>query len=208
MAGEEKIEKAYQACRDHVREAFHFKVKYQVICQSQYEKTKAEWEEKLLFNRKTLKPGDVHSDSHEGTRALDSQIMAFLLEMDEKLDLLIAQMSGKEKGRDVLEEGIGLEISGGGMQIRVEKALDVGELMRATILLSRFPFVRVQVLAKVIHVKPRILGEETCYYEVGLQFLYLDDEERERIIACVFQKQRQVLRRMKGKETDSWKLRV
>ena len=199
MALEEKAAKTYQACRDHVREAFHFRVKYRVICQSQYERTKAEWEEKLLFHRKTLKPGDVHSDSHEEGRALDSQIMAFLLEMDEKLDLLIAHMSGKEKRRDVLEEGVGLELSGGGMQVRVEKPVAVGELMRATLLLSRFPFVRVQVLAKVIHVKPRMIGEEALY-DLGVQFLYLDDEDRERIIACVFQRQRQVLRRMKGKD--------
>ena len=207
MAEEVGAEKTYHACRDHVREAFHFKVKYQVICHSQYERTKAEWEEKLLFNRKTLKPGEVHSDTHEETRALDSQIMAFLLEMDEKLDLLIAHMRGKEKRRDLLEEGIGLEISGGGMQVRVEKPPAVGELMGATLLLSRFPLVRVQVLAKVIHVKPRTLGGEALY-DVGVQFLHLDDEDRERIIACVFQRQRQVLRRMKGKETDPWKLRV
>ena len=197
MAAEEKAEKTYQACRDHVREAFHFRVKYQVICQSQYEKTKAEWEEKLLFDRKTLRPGDVHSDGHEETRALDSQIMAFLLEMDEKLDLLIAHATGKERRRDALEEGIGLEMSGGGMQVRVEKPPAVGQLVRATLLLSRIPFVRVQVLAKVVHVKPRMLGEETRY-DVGIQFLYLDDEDRESIIACVFQRQRQVLRRMKG----------
>lgn len=199
MTGKEHAEKTYQVCRDHVREAFYFKVKYQVICESQYEKTKAEWEERLLFNRKALKPLDVDSDTHEEARTLDYQIMGFLLEMDEKLDQLTAYVTGKERGRDEFEEGVGLEMSGGGMQVRVEKPLAVGELMRATLLLSRFPFVRVQILGKVIHVKPRMCNEEPRY-DAGVQFLYLDDEDRERIISCVFQRQRQVLRKMKGKD--------
>ena len=46
-----------------MREAFYFKVKYQLICESEYEQAKAEWEEKLLFNRKTLKLGDHDADA-------------------------------------------------------------------------------------------------------------------------------------------------
>jgi len=118
--------------------------------------------------------------------------------MDEKLDQLIAHVTEKEKRHDLYEEGIGLEISGGGIQVRVEKPPAVGELMRATILLSPFPFVRVQILGKVIHVKTKICGGKPCY-DAGVHFFDLDVEERDRIIACVFQRHREGLRRRKNK---------
>lgn len=199
MTGEEKAKKAYQGFRDHVREAFYFKVTFDLICESDYQKAKAELEEKLLFNGKYLKLEDLDVDTHQEAPALDSQILGFLLEMDDKLNQLIAHVTGKDRGQDLFEEGVGLEISGGGMKIRVEKPLAVGQLIRANLLLSRLPFVRVQILGKVIHVKHKLCGEKPCY-ETGVHFLDLENEQRDRIIACVFQRQREGLRKRKNKD--------
>jgi hypothetical protein len=199
MSGEEAVKGNYHTFRDHVREAFYFKVRFQPICESEYNQRKAEWEEKLLFNQKILNLNDLDADTNQEAPAFDSQILGFLLEMDEKLDQVIAHLTGKEMRQDFSEEAIGVEISGGGMKIRVEKPLAVGQLIRATLLLSRIPFVRVQTLGKVIHVKQRMCNEKP-FYDAGVHFLDLDGEERDRIISCVFQRQREGLRKRKSRD--------
>ena len=84
------------------------------------------------------------------------------------------------------------------MKMRVPGPLEKGQLLCANLLLSRVPFVRVRVFGEVMNATPSGEETETCY-DVGVQFLDLDVEERERIIACVFQRQREALRKRKGK---------
>jgi hypothetical protein len=202
MSEEERGTEMHQVCRDHVRESFFFKVKFQRLCMTEYQMKKAEWAERLSLERKSLHFDDLDADYQREVRACDSVLLGFFLEMDEKLDQIIAHLSGRSKQEEFSEEGVGIDLSGGGMRIGVAKPLDMGQLVCAKLFLSRLPLVRVHLFGEVVYVQARMHGEGACY-KVGVRFLDLDAEDRERIIACVFQRQREVLRKMKGKdETD------
>jgi hypothetical protein len=187
------------ACRDHVRETLFFRVKFQPLCVAEYEIRKAEWAQRIILEQKNLNFDDLDTDNPKREHLLDSRLLWFLLQMDEKLDQILAHLSGRAKQEEFSEEGVGIDLSGGGMRIRVAKSLEKGQLLCAHLFLSSFPLLRIQLFGEVVYVKPRVHGENACY-DVGVRFLDLDAEDRERIIACVFQKQRQVLRKMKGKD--------
>jgi c-di-GMP-binding flagellar brake protein YcgR len=52
------------------------------------------------------------------------------------------------------------------------------------------------VFGEVIRAEPIDQGGKTVY-QLGVKFLDLDINDREKIIACVFQKQRETIRRQK-----------
>jgi len=199
MTEEEQDSSEHLERRVFVRESFFFKVKFQRLTDAEYQKARNEWAEQLSFNRKSLKFEDLDADTNHWT-PLDPCLLDFLMQMDDKLDQLIAHMTGEGKREGRMEEGEGVDVGGGGMKMRLENPLSVGQLLKADLLLARFPFVRVHVFGEVVHVATRFRGESACW-EVGVRFLDLDSEERERIIACVFQRQREVLRKRKGKES-------
>jgi hypothetical protein len=196
MAGREEV---LEDCRDHVRESFSFKVEFQLLSPAEYEKKREEWEDELCLDKKKLKFEGLDADNHPNTSSVDSHLLSFLLEMDEKLDRVIDHLTGKGKLEELLEEGIGLDLSGGGMKMRVRKSIEKGQILCANLLLCRTPFVRVRLFGEVTNSSPS-LGEGTTCYDVGVRFIDLDWEERERIIACVFQRQREVLRKRRGKD--------
>jgi hypothetical protein len=194
-----------QRCREQserrifVRENFFFKVRFQRLTGAEYQGAKAEWAEHQSFERRSLTWEALDADMNGGPAPLDPCLLDFLMQMDDKLDRLIAHMTGQGKREPKMEEGEGVDLGGGGMKMKTENPLIVGQLLQADLLLSRFPFVRVHVFGEVVHVHTRFGGEAACW-EVGVRFLDLDAEETERIIACVFQRHRQVLRKRKGKE--------
>jgi len=186
--------------RVFVRESFFFKVKFQRLTEAEYQRVREKWAERLSFDRKILKLEDFDADTNHGAPPLDPHLLDFLLQMDDKLDQLIAHLTGEGKRDGRMEEGEGVDLGGGGMKIKLENPLSVGQLLQADLLLSRLPFVRVHIFGEVLHVNTRFMGEGACW-EVGVRFLDLDSEDRERIIACVFQRQREALRKRKGKES-------
>lgn len=200
MDGEEKERMLPQACRDHVRETFFFKVRFQRLCREEYDRKKAEWDSRVYFERTGVQLSDLDADTPRGAPLVDAQLLGLFLEMDEKIDQIIAHLTGKTAYEGFWEQGIGINLSGGGMRVRVENSLEKGQLLCAHLLLSKIPLIRVMVLGQVIYAKPQQTSENSSYHDVGVQFLELDAEDRERIIASVFQRQREVLRKKKGKD--------
>lgn len=186
--------------RGFVRETFFFKIKFRRLTGDEYRRAKAEWAEQRSFNRRSFKVEDLDDDTSRGASPLDPCLLDFLLQMDDKLDQLIAHLAGVGKQEVTMEEGEGLDLGGGGMKMRLAAPLSEGQLLGADLLLSRYPFVRIHVFGEVVHVNPRFKGDVACW-EAGVRFLDLDPEEIERIIACVFQRHRENLRKRKGVES-------
>lgn len=199
MAEDEKSVREFAERRAFVRESFLFKLKFQRLSKADYPKRRADWADQRSSNRKALKREDLDADVYPGAQALDPLPLDLLLQMDDKLDQLIAHVTGKKKIEVMAEEAEGIDLGGGGMRIRAESPLTVGELIEGDLLLSRFPFVRVHFFGEVVEAWLTYREEKACW-EVEVRFLNLDSEDRERIIACVFQRQREVLRRRKGIE--------
>ena len=106
-----------------------------------------------------------------------------LLEKDNKIDCLFNQ-------------GIGMNISGSGMNIMVDRPLETGQIIHSRFYLSKIPLVFMEIFGEVVHsTKVNECGK--TQYSLGIKFLDLSVNDQERIIASVFQRQRKVLKKRK-----------
>jgi c-di-GMP-binding flagellar brake protein YcgR len=117
--------------------------------------------------------------------------------MDAKLDRILELISTEKKVEIPFCHGIGQNISGSGMQMVVDTPVECGKIIHTTFLLSQFPFVFMNLFGEVIREK-EFNKDGTTLYRIGIKFLDLNINDREKIIAFVFQKQREAIRNSKS----------
>jgi hypothetical protein len=182
--------------RSYVRGDFSFKVDYKLI-------TPEEQEDLNQFGREILPSSQTEhgfdfANAEIGTDdTTNTALINFLVQIDEKLnrvlDLLLKEGEENEKP---LFQGKGLNISGSGMEMLVDIPIESGQVMHLKFLLSKLPYVFMDLFGEVIRVA-RHDKDGKDGYQLGIKFLNLSENERERIIASVFQRQREAIRKNK-----------
>ena len=127
----------------------------------------------------------------------NASLIDFLLQMDEKLDRILTLLSKEDACSGPSNKGMGTNISGSGMKIIVDKPVQIGQIIHTNFVLSRHPLVFINVFGEVVQVTPMDEGNGTIY-ALGIEFLDLNPNDRERIISCVFQRQREIIRKEKN----------
>ncbi|CAD7773061.1 hypothetical protein BLFGPEAP_00879 [Candidatus Methanoperedenaceae archaeon GB50] len=75
------------------------------------------------------------------------------------------------------------------------KSLPMDTLIFANFILSKFPFIYIELLGKVVRCEAIKKGE----YSVAIDFVDISHEDRGKIIKYIFQKQRRTLREKRVK---------
>lgn len=186
------IDKNSKERRSHVRGDLSFKVRFRVMTAEEYETVK-------MCGNRTVSPHrrlsvDSNNTNRGATEITPNAFMIdFLLQLDEKLDQILAMLSKDGVDKGFPDQGIGTNISGSGMNIIAEKPVEPGKIIHANFVLSRLPLVLIDVFGEVVRAVP-VDEDGRAMYHLGIKFLDLDPNDRERIIACVFQRQREIIR--------------
>lgn len=185
--------------RSYVRGDISFQVKFKIMSPEEYQDLKRS--NKEFFSHDTREKGiDITDTGNKDDHIVpNTYLIDFLLYMDEKLDQILAFVSQDMADKESLNQGIGSNISGSGMNIITDKPLELGKIIHTNFVLSRFPLVFIDVFGEIVRVTPVDEDGKTSYH-LGTKFLDLNLNDRERIIACVFQRQREAIRESKGKE--------
>ena len=185
-----------QERRSYVREDVSFKVTFKIMSPDEYQDLKRS--NKEIFSHNTREKGIDITDTgnKDAHTAPNTYLIDFLLYMDEKLDKILAFVSKDVAHKESLNQGIGSNISGSGMNIITDKPLELGKIIHSHFVLSRFPLVFIDVIGEIVQVTPVDEDGKTSYH-LGTKFLNLNLNDRERIIACVFQRQREAIRKKK-----------
>ncbi|MCK4488099.1 MAG: PilZ domain-containing protein [Desulfobacterales bacterium] len=147
---------------------------------------------------------------YEADSTFRSNLIDFLIHIDDKLDRvlkLLSKVSGLEAStcKDDEDEdlfvGQGSDISGAGISVICDKALELGQILKASFMISRFPVIPLVLFGEVVRVTP-VQEDGSQRYQVVVKFIDLDEEDREKIIAYTFQVQRDAIRKEK-KEKES-----
>ncbi len=188
--------------RSYVRGDISFKVKFRVMTPEEYETVKG-------IDGQVLSPGkesgiDISDTYKRATELTPNPYMIdFLLCMDEKLDQIMAILyKAGRVDKEPYSLGIGVNIGGAGMKIIADKPVEHGQIIHTSFVMSRLPFVFIDVFGEVIRVKP-VDKDGKAAYSLGIKFLNLNLDDRDRIIACVFQRQREIIRKRKDDEYAS-----
>ena len=185
--------------RESVRAVLRAEVQFSVMEAGEYEAVKGHAGLKGCVGR-----GPVHMSiqSHladaegglSGDTALDPKLAGFLIQIDEKLDRILNMLTRQDMCEDLpVYVGEGLDISGSGMRILSEKAVEAGKVLDTRFWISRYPVVLLQVYGKVVRVQTTD-RDGTPLHEIALEFLDLDEGYKEWIISYVFQIQREAIR--------------
>lgn len=174
--------------RSHVRANLSFKVKFKVLKREEYMVLKDAIHQSPPTERVSL------GESDEGNSS--ALLIDFLLNIDEKLDEIISILSKRKDNEGLPKNGICSDISGSGMSIITDESVACGDIIHAKFILARLPLVYLDVFAEIKRVKA--LEDKKDFFKIGVEFLDLDARVKERIISCVFQKQRENIRHSKN----------
>lgn len=189
--------------RAYVRGDLSFQVTFRVITQEEYRQRKAKGDQLSFSNRKEFIFDSTDADDRDTDSPFDARLANFLIMMDRKLNYILNLLEKDQV--DLFNQGLGLNISGSGMKIRVDDPVEPGKIINTNIVLSMFPFVRIDVYGEVVNVIP-VNEDGTGGYHLGIRFLDMDPEDRENIIACIFQKERKAIRKRKSGDQDHEKI--
>jgi len=185
--------------RSCVRGAFPFKVRYRILTPEGYQDLK-ETMDLMPYPEEEIGSEIADQDTRGGEITLDSCLIDFLLKMDEKLDRILARLSKDETETDYLgKQGMAMNISGSGMNMTVLEPAEPGQIIHAHFVLSRIPLVYLDVFGEILWVTPSE-DKGRKVFNLGIEFLDLKPADQERIIACVFQRERKSLRERKKEE--------
>ena len=185
-----------QERRSYVRGDVSFKVKFKLMSPDEYQDLKRSGKEIFSHDKKEKGIDITDTDNKDANITPNTSLIDFLLYMDEKLDQILDFVSKDVADKESLNQGIGSNISGSGMNIITDKPLEPGKIIHTNFVLSRFPLVFIDVFGEVVRVTPVDEDGKTSYH-AGTKFLDLRLNDRERIIASVFQSQREAIRRKK-----------
>jgi len=186
-----------QERRSYVRGAFSFKVRFRLLTPDEYQDIR-EISTQFGYPDEGIITDLTDPDKAGAEITLNACLIDFLLLMDEKLDQILTRLSKDEEDRGFLvKQGIGINISGSGMNVMVEEPVELGQVIQAHFVLSRIPLVFIDAFGEVLRVTP-VDENGTVTYNLGIEFLDLKPSDRERIIACVFQRERKSIRERKS----------
>ena len=167
--------------RSLVREYFGFNVQYEKVTPREYEELK---------ERQRV---DIPPTVLGAVGKTDANLINFLCQMDEKLDRILDLLHLQKGVRDPIRKGAGINISGSGMKIIAAASETLGQILYLKVMLSKFPLTYLDVFGKVVSVTPA----EGEAHQLGIEFFNLNENDREKIISSVFQRQRDAIRRKK-----------
>ena len=89
-----------------------------------------------------------------------------------------------DNGEEVWKKGIILDLSGGGMKIKIEEKLSLRDRVTVNIFIAETE--KVQIVGEVVRVEKSNTGEYIC----GLKFKEISERTRDKIIQKVFEQMR------------------
>jgi len=182
--------------RSYVRGNFSFKIKFKTMTSDEYKM--------LVGPNKGIPPyfqkesfGDIDNLKENDETSIDPSLIKYLALIDEKLDLILELLAKDPEVGDPLNQGMGMNISGSGMNIMVDKPVEIGHIIHSKFYLSKVPLVFIELFGEIVRSTKADDGVNRLY-SLGVKFLDISVNDRERIISSVFQRQRKILRKMKS----------
>ena len=186
--------------RSYVRGEFPFKVRYTLLTPDEYQKL-TQTIDYIPYSEETISSEIADQDTRDAETSLNPYLIDFLLKIDEKLDQVLARLATKETETHYLaKQGVGTNISGSGMNMVISEPAQPGQIIHTYFVLSKTPLVYLDLFGEILWVTASEDNDGRAF-NLGIEFLDLKAADQERIISCVFQRQRKSLRQRKKNES-------
>ncbi|MBU2621858.1 MAG: PilZ domain-containing protein [Proteobacteria bacterium] len=185
--------------RSDVRGDFSYTVEYEIITPEEFHSIREKTFRPLNPDMEKLKIGRARSDNDnmDAGFVINDNMAEFFVRMDEKLDRILLMLSKNEVFSGCSGQGTGNNISASGMNICIDRPVKQGQIVHANIVLSKLPFFCIDVYGEIIRIDA-LKEKDAPLCQVGIKFLNLDEIGREKIVAYIFQQQREAIRKSKN----------
>lgn len=182
--------------RENVRVTFPYFVEYKIITPEEFKSFGNGTARLPGLSQLKFKICPKRTDNNGIELSISDSVMDFLVQMDQKLDRILSLLSKDEDVPGDIEQGIGINISASGMKMIVDQAVAKGQIVRAHIILSQIPFIGIDAFGEIVRVSD-VNEKDGGRYQIAIKFLNLNANDREKIIAHIFQIQRKTARETK-----------
>ncbi len=179
--------------REFVRASLTFDVKFRVVSKEEYASSKTKIFQLDSPDKKSQIVDGSDVPSYLENAGIRRELVDFFINMDDKLDQILALLNQDESETVRFKQGTAMDIGGSGMKMAVDTPVDVGELVHIQLVLSRVPMMLVDVYGEVVRVDAPSGGGSGFFY-LGIKFSDLDINTREKIISSIFKQQRRHIR--------------
>lgn len=179
--------------RNFVRASLTFDVKFRVVDKEEYKLSQKKISQLAPETEESQYIDGGMGHARLESAGIDPELVKFLMHLNDKLDRILAMVSRDTSETIRFQRGTAVNIGGAGMKMAVESPVRVGEFVHIQLVLSRKPLMHIDVYGNVVRVDAPS-GECSGFYYLGIKFLDLDVNTREKIIASIFKRQRRTLR--------------
>jgi hypothetical protein len=143
----------------------------------------------------SLRPFMEGEGREEELGNIDPFILNSLIDINLKLNLIISVISSEGKKNIFNRVPIEANLSEGGLGFTTMEEISEGDICTLEIMLPVFPIAIIKTLGKAVRIKALPEGGAS----IGLQFINIKEEDRDKIVHYIFKKQREWLRTNKVK---------
>jgi len=143
----------------------------------------------------SLRPFMEGEGREEELGNIDPFILNSLIDINLKLNLIISAISSEGKKNIFNRAPIEANLSEGGLGFTTRDEISEGDICTLEIMLPVFPIAIIKTMGKAVRVTALPEGGAT----IGLQFINIKEEDRDKIVHYIFKKQREWLRTNKVK---------
>jgi hypothetical protein len=143
----------------------------------------------------SLRPFMEGEGREEELGKIDPFILNSLIDINLKLNLIISAISSEGKKNIFNRAPIEASLSEGGLGFTTMEAISEGDICALEIMLPVFPIAIIKTLGKAVRITALPEGGAS----IGLQFINIKEEDRDKIVHYIFKKQREWLRTNKAK---------
>ena len=143
----------------------------------------------------SLRPFMEGEGREEELGNIDPFILNSLIDINLKLNLIISAISSEGKKNIFNRAPIEANLSEGGLGFTTMEEFSEGDICTLEIMLPVFPIAIIKTLGKAVRIKALPEGGAS----IGLQFINIKEEDRDKIVHYIFKKQREWLRTNKAK---------
>lgn len=185
--------------RAHIRSAETFPIYFIPVSKEEFKELGPSYfSQPTSMRQEKGLPGVPSADTGlTSTMAPDSALLTILERIEEKLDrLLVVEGLAEDPSKGpAFETGDCIDLSASGARFSTRWPLSKGWYVKLVITTPEVNSVTVVALGRVVRVDKE---EETAIYDTACNFEAIHEEDRERLIAYIFKRQREMARLRRG----------
>ncbi|MBW2366692.1 MAG: PilZ domain-containing protein [Deltaproteobacteria bacterium] len=136
----------------------------------------------------------VRSESADSTTDRNLiYLTEWLIKIDDKLNRILQKLDGEQQESDVAVVGETKDVSGAGVSLLISEPWEVGQLVQVTLNMPGYSMGPLKAYGEISRVTPTMKDDETVY-EIAVDFKFISESEREKLIAYSFYQQRKAIR--------------